>query len=388
MASFTMHDVRSLLNHEGRPCISLYMPTHPAGVEGRQDPVRLKNLLDSAAEQLAERGMRGGDIRELLAPARGLPNETEWWMHRGRGVALFLAPGRFEAFPLPSEVSEMLMVNERFAIGPLLALLPRERYLVLALSQNQVRLMEGDRYGLEVLETPQLSADLEELLSTPAAERVRQTQARTSEGGRPGRQAVIIHGHGGLEDAKKSEIEQHYRRIDAALEPVLRGETAPLLLAGVEHLMPIYRRVNSYRHVLQTQLAGNFDRAAPRELHALAWPLMEPHFEEARRNAWGAFHVSRAGGHASSDVEDILPAAAEGRVGTLFLETGAHCWGTFDEPAGDVVRHGKQQAGDEDLLDLAAALTLRASGEVYAVPGEELAAEVVSQAVVRVELRY
>ncbi len=38
-------DWEELIEHVSIPCISIYMPTHRASVETRQDPIRLKNLL-------------------------------------------------------------------------------------------------------------------------------------------------------------------------------------------------------------------------------------------------------------------------------------------------------------------------------------------------------
>ena len=36
-----------ILEREG-PCVSIFLPTHRAGAETQQDPIRLKNLLGEA----------------------------------------------------------------------------------------------------------------------------------------------------------------------------------------------------------------------------------------------------------------------------------------------------------------------------------------------------
>ncbi|MEO6887603.1 MAG: hypothetical protein ABI456_01165 [Ktedonobacteraceae bacterium] len=50
--------------------------------------------------------------------------------------------------------------------------------------------------------------------------------------------------------APKEQLLRYFQRINRGLQSVLRGERAPLVLAGVEHLLPIYRKVNTYAHVL------------------------------------------------------------------------------------------------------------------------------------------
>ena len=49
--------------------VSIYMPTHPAGDQIQQDPIRLKNLLNQAQEELMARGLRRPDAEALLQPA-------------------------------------------------------------------------------------------------------------------------------------------------------------------------------------------------------------------------------------------------------------------------------------------------------------------------------
>jgi hypothetical protein len=52
-------DLRQLVNNASAPCVSLYLPTHRAGPETQQDPIRLKNLLRKAESGLQAEGWRG-----------------------------------------------------------------------------------------------------------------------------------------------------------------------------------------------------------------------------------------------------------------------------------------------------------------------------------------
>ncbi len=56
-------DLEELLEHASNPCISIYMPTHRASVETRQDPIRLKNLLRECELSLEARALRKLEIQ-------------------------------------------------------------------------------------------------------------------------------------------------------------------------------------------------------------------------------------------------------------------------------------------------------------------------------------
>ena len=65
---FSRTELEELVTMEVQPAISIYLPTHVADREGRQDPIRLKNLLSAAAERLGA-GRRLPKINALLSLA-------------------------------------------------------------------------------------------------------------------------------------------------------------------------------------------------------------------------------------------------------------------------------------------------------------------------------
>ncbi|HMN29357.1 MAG TPA: hypothetical protein PKE45_14500 [Caldilineaceae bacterium] len=64
------NEVQKLIAERQGPCVSLYMPIAAhGGVELQAEPMRLKRLLEQAAEQLTGYGLRLAEIEELLARA-------------------------------------------------------------------------------------------------------------------------------------------------------------------------------------------------------------------------------------------------------------------------------------------------------------------------------
>jgi hypothetical protein len=56
----------------------------------------------------------------------------------------------------------------------------------------------------------------------------------------------------------------------------------------------------------------------------------------------------------------------------LFIPLGMRRWGRFDFNRLVLEEHDREKPGDEELLDLAAAQTLRHDGKVYSMKPEEI----------------
>ncbi len=371
MDTFGTNELRRLTGQQAKPCVSVYLPTHVAGEQRQQDPVRLKNLLQRAEEQLAGGWMRTTEARQFLKAARDLPAEPPFWNERSDGLAIFVAPGSFHCYRLPVKFSELVHVNRRFHVKPLLPLLTAgDRFFILALSQNKVRLFSASRYSIEQVDVKGLAMKMDDALNY--VENDRGSQVHTATRGSQGKQAAVFHGHGGQADRHKDDLTQFFRLIDAALQVVLRDESTPLLLAGVEYLLPKYRDVNSYSHVIGEALIGNCDRLTAHQLHEKAWPLIEPVIQQARDDAASEYGRLAGTAKASRDIRQILPAGHEGKIDTLFVDVQAHQWGLFDPSDATVELHDSQNTGDDDLLDLAAVETLSHGGTVYSVEREHV----------------
>jgi len=85
-------DLDELLAFDKTPAVSVYLPTHSAGREVRQDAIRLRNLLSDAAKRLAAAGRRAPEVDALLTPARRLVDDEEFWRYQGQGLAVLSGP--------------------------------------------------------------------------------------------------------------------------------------------------------------------------------------------------------------------------------------------------------------------------------------------------------
>jgi hypothetical protein len=141
--------------------LSLFIPTHAFGVGTRTDPIRWKNLTTQVERVLAEREMRPAEIADLLAPALELRDDYHAWRYMSDGLAMFLRPGWHRMFRVPVGVPEVATIGDRFVVGPLLRIVTGEsHFLLLALSQRRVRLLEGSLQRVEELELADVPTNL------------------------------------------------------------------------------------------------------------------------------------------------------------------------------------------------------------------------------------
>lgn len=376
MSLLSQPELENLARQQADWCVSIYMPTHRVGSEIQQDPIRLKNLLNEADNRLQEAGLRSPDARQLLEPAYDLvPRQREFWQHQSDGLAIFLSEDDFNYYRLPHRFEEFVNVAGRYHLKPLIPLLSEAgHFYILALSQNEIRLLQGSRDSISDVELKNVPPSLAEALKWDDPEKQLQWHTGTSFPAGQYR-AASFHGHGiTTEDQSKDEIHRFFQKIDAGLTDLLAGERAPLVLAGVDYLFPIYRQANSYRHLIAEGISGNPDELSAEQLHQRAWPVVQPIFKGAQTEA--VEHYRQTAGNnsqlVSTHLQEIVPAAYFERVELLFVALEVQQWGIFDPDTSVVHLRAEPGPHDFDLLDFAAVHTLLNGGAVYVVAPHEV----------------
>jgi hypothetical protein len=367
MNVLTRNNLKLLMAVHKGPCVSVFMPMHRSGPETQQDPIRLKNMIREAEERLIACGLRTPEAKELLEPAERLLRDGLFRQHQSDGLAMFLSLGVFHYYLLPFVFEELVIVTDRFHIKPLLPLLSGDgRYFVLALSQNKIRLLQSTHYSVSELDVADVPENLAETLRDDDSWKDLHMHSALSG---KGKLSAITHGD---EVDSKENIRRYFRRIDRGLHELLRNERAPLVLAGVDYLHPIYKEVNSYPHLMDEGIAGNPERLSAGELHELTWTIVKPYFQKAQQEAVNRYKEFASSGQASNRIRKIIPAAYHGRIELLFVIPDLQQWGTFDPGTDEIHLHKKEKTGDEDLLEFAAIQTLLNGGTVYMVGAEKM----------------
>ena len=380
MKNLSNEELRLLMQTPGDPAVSIYMPTQRTG-DIEQNQIRLKNMLREAEKQLLEHGLRTPDAGSLLEPAQRLLPDMSFWQEQADGLAVFSSPDIFRQYRLPRTFRELVVVAERFHVKPLIPLFSEDGvFYVLALSQNQARLLQCTRYNVQEVTPPEVPSGIAEALEHDDPEKQHQFHT-TGPGG-----ATIFHGHGGAKDSDKDDILRYFHRVERGVQEVLSDAHAPLVIAAVDYLHPIYREASKYRYLLDEGIEGNPDDLRHEQLQERAWPLVQPYFERGRAEAVEGYSEALTKGLATNDMKEAVLAAYDGRVATLFVATGVHQWGRFDEESRKILLYEERKAGLEDLLDFAAVHTLTKGGTVYSVSPEEVPGRAAIAAILRYQV--
>jgi hypothetical protein len=366
-------DVKALGEKRRGLHVSLYAPTHRAGPGTQQDPIRLKNLVREAEERLVGGGLRVPDAQALLAPAAQLVQDGLFWRHQSDGLAIFLSAGISRYYRLPLGFEELLVVADRFHIKPLLPLLSGDgRFYVLAISQNEVRLLQATRYSVDEVDLEGVPTSLVVALRFDDPEKRLQFHTATRTPGSKGERPAMFHGHGVSVNDAKTDLLRYFHKVDAGLSELLGDEQVPLVLAGVDYLLPIYQEANTYPHLVDEGIAGNPEEISAEDLHRQAWAIVQPRFLLTQEEAATRYGQLAETEQASNELESIVPAAYHARVDTLFVALDVEQWGAFDADSNAIRLHETVEPGADDLLDFAAVQTLLNGGTVYALDQDQI----------------
>jgi len=374
MDTFCLNDLKTLIQNDGNLRVSIFMPTHHRGGVDPQDPVRLKNLLRRAEDKLVPKGLRPAEARSLMKPAETLLTDNLFWRQQGDGLAIFLEADQYFYYRIPLDLKEEVGVGQRFYIRPVLPMLNAcELFYVLAVSRDENRMLQCTPYGSVRVNLTDVPKDLSAALSyaTPS-DRMQYHVPAPSGGSNFGGASAIQTGEKSRPDYEKRNLLQYFNQVSLGVSRFLKEETAPLVLAAVDYLHPLYRAANDYRNLLPEGILGNPDGVSDRTLCSQGGDIVRPYFDKTRRDAVADFHRAVGTGITATGLIEVVTAAFQGRVRFLFIDGAAQQWGTFDSSTNKVIMHSQVEPGDEDLIDFAAYQTLRHAGSVFVMSTEQV----------------
>jgi hypothetical protein len=370
-------DLRSLASAKA-PCITaLLMIPDP-----RQRSAQISNIVREVEKLLKDARIDGATAASLVEPLRAMAAATEQEGDWSVGFALFRSPDIFRYFLLRDLVTEFVMVGERFQIRPLLPLLSHDqRCYLLALSQKHVRLFRCTNQSEQELQLRRLAPEnLHVWLNNRIPDHV--LDNRSAGGPSVGSMKGVLFGTNNDRERHDEYLAHFFKKVDKGIHHILRFETAPLIVAGVDSEVSIYRRVNSYPRLLDNTVHGSPDGLMLPELHDRALEIMRHTFSVPLGKVMAEYQDYRDRNRVLFSLDEILIHTQEGRVSDLLLREDAVQRGVWDECSLQV-RTGNDHGSSEDLLNLAALLTISHRGQAFALKAHEMPNRADSAALLR-----
>jgi hypothetical protein len=350
----------------------------------------LREALNQAEAQLVEHGLTDTEVQRLLEPAhRLLARADSWQSTDAKGLAVFLGDDgndspALKTLRLPYSVPQTVDISARFHVTPLIGMLDwNTPFHLLALSQNSVRLYACDRSGAELVALPAgVPSGFAEFTSGTEVGKPIQFRASAAAGA-GGDQTPIVHGQTSYKDEHKARVREFVSEIGKGIHRWMEGRHSPLVLAAVEDYHPVFQNACPSAQLVSDGIYGSPDQFTEEALHESATQCVADWNAGRLADFNGRFKTSMAHGHASCEIESIVPAAFAGRVESLLVASGETIWGRCDRNAPLAVVSDERTSGDVDLLDLAVAETLAHGGEVHATDSEQMPAGSTAAALLR-----
>ncbi|PSB18589.1 hypothetical protein C7B65_14945 [Phormidesmis priestleyi ULC007] len=319
----TRQDLKQLQSLIKVPALSILLPTHRTSPDNKQDPIRVKNLVDEATGRLAEE-FSSRELEPLLKQLETLVGEIDY-PHTLDGLALYVGHDFAKLYYLPFAVPARVVIDQTFATRDLVYGMHRaQRYWVLLLSQASTRLLAGTGETLEEV------SDENFLMQMTG----------------PGATTALPY------DSDSSYMDDRHRRffqqVDRALTFYMQDEALPLIVGGVVRQVSFFQEVSQHTPAIAGTLGGNFDKATISEITPEVWSIVQTVREAQRVDALQVLDNAMSAQAVVSTIEEAWRLAQEGRGKLLLVEKNYHIPAILTEN-GDLEL--VEQAGGTEVMD-------------------------------------
>lgn len=358
-------EFQKLIDYKDKFCISIFIPTARGGKEVLEEKNRkhLKSEWDTIKKQLDGFDIDAENLEELDTKIQGLLRDRDFWRNQSDGLAIFMSKGFFEHFSLPINFETYHHIEQSFYIKPLLpAYTDDEKFYILSLQIEDVKLYEATKYTIAEIEIDDLTpSKLEERVGFDYKEKTLQFRTQNEGGSK-----TQFHGHGGSERDEKKEILLFFRAVNKGLQEFFSNKKEPLVVACQDYLFPIYEEANTYNNLFGKPVPGNPNDGDALDLHQKSVELLEDFVGKNEQEKINEFKETTPE-KKSSILHDIIPAASEGKIETLFLENRTEVWGKYDEKTREVIVDEQKETKSISLMNLTAKKVMDTGGKLFLV---------------------
>lgn len=348
----TRSQVEQLLQSRHPGSVTIYLPTEPDGHRTDAERLELAGLAREAIDGLETQALTKSEVTDIEESLADVIDDDEFWRFQANTLALFASPWGLSTYRLPNRIQTLVHVSDQFYVKPLLRALtfPQEAF-ILAVAQGSVRLIEASPdLPAHVVRVPELPASVADAVGKSSiADRAPRGAIQGSEG-------------------KKQRMRQYARQIDQAIRPTLSGLDVPLVLAGVEPMVSIYRSVNSYPHLAEAVIEGNPETTSDAELAQAVRAILDDIYAGQLSGIRELIEEQGSQGKGVTDLADVARAATIGAVDTLLVDMDAVVNGFVDEMTGAVIEDDSSPGVTDEITRR----VLLHSGKVFAVRADDV----------------
>ncbi|WP_121666577.1 baeRF7 domain-containing protein [Mesonia aquimarina] len=369
MTQFKTDDFNDLASYNSSLCISIFLPTHTKGKEvlEKENKTHLKSLWIEIKKDLDSEKISKEEYASMEAKISDLLEDPQFWRHQDAGLAIFITHDFFNYYQVPVHFKPDYYILNNFYLLPLIPLLSTQKeFYLLDLSLKDVAFYKASKQYIEAIEIEDLTPDrLEDRVGFDYKEKSLQARSLSS-----GNEETQFHGHGGSNRNENVEIKQFFSAVNEGLQTYINStQEIPLVVACDNHLFPIYQEANTYTYLWEKP-APMSSTHKEKELLENALTVITPYLNEEVETALTQY-TSLPPSNTSSAIQDILPAAHQGKIETFFITKGKEIWGNYDsmKQKVEISEHSVEEGNTNHipLLNTAAIEVFNKGGKVFLV---------------------
>lgn len=364
MALLDQKKFESLANFRNEICVSIFIPTQRAGkevLEGK-NKTHLKSQLDEIKRDLNRKGVSKEKISKITNPIQEIVEDRDFWRHQADGLAIFSSEDFIEKFTLPIAFPPLIHISSEFYIKPIIPLLNNDgRFYLLSITPYDVKFYEASKYSIDEIKVDDLTPErMEDRIGYDYEESGRKDKSQSNLAW-----GATVHGYNAQNRDYKNEVQRFFRAVDKGLEPILHDKNIPLVVACQDYLFPLYQEATRYKNLFEKPVPGNPSDFDMQNLHEKACILLEPYFEKNKNEKLEKYRELDQTQFTSTSIDEIILAAIDGKIDTLFMNNKDDIWGSIDEKEMKVTVEDEHNDTNTSLMNLAAKKVLENSGNVY-----------------------
>ena len=376
MSLVTIQEVRELIDEQQSPCISIYQPLHKAYPDRQRDRIEFRNYVDCVEETMRS-ALPAQTVNPLIEKLRAITADQSFWRQGRDGIAVLASPAGVHTFEMRSPVSALAVVSDSYHIKPLLRMVQSaDRFHVLCLQRDQVRLFEGNRDelvevhpdGIPLTPATAVGEDVIAQRGKPAEMSGKGGESRPAPRGRD-----APAGHPSKGDDAKLDAQRFFHAVDLAVtERLSQPSELPLLVVALPEDWAMFRDLSHNPKLLDFAIERSPDMISEHDLRLEAWKRIEPLYVAKLDALIENYRVAAEQGLASNDLQDVRRSTDQGRVRALLIQA--------DEDRSPEDSLESELAGQsssinplaDDPLDDLAEHVMRQGGSVVVVPRERM----------------
>ena len=296
--------IKDMVREKGETCVSIIVPTHRVGQDRQADRLEIERAVAVAKKAVMD---RPGDLALAID---SLFQQIDFTRNK-EGIGIFVSPHLRQLVRFPFTVTRKIVVEESFDLHDLLYIENYSTvYYLLDISKKIIHLFRGVMDHLEEIKDDnfpkEFVEDYEYNKPSPSGSATGYAQVKDVE-----KDKSILH---------QARLRKILQQADKSLSKYIFNKDVPLLICGPEKNLAIYRSVTNHVGNIVTPMTDNYKGASIHDLAILAWPQIKSYLDEQKLKLVSDFKEKLGKGLAACGVEDIWPAASEGRGLILLVE--------------------------------------------------------------------